>query len=223
MDKKNKFPMFAIIMLCIGVGLILFGIIAPSKMFSGNNTYVVELDRSGFDDMKLRITLNTNEEINSTITALVHEDEFYIIVKKVEDGVYKGSASIDRDEYFMSRESDVMIKVSGVGGNAIKFRQDTEFWATSGKIVLTILPIFFGAFICMMGLALGLTIRHRNGLKKAFSGTVGAVAGAVGTISRAIKQKNDEKYCEYCECYNEKDAQKCKYCGAPLKNYKMEE
>ena len=219
MDKKNKFPMFAIIMLCIGVGLILFGIIAPSKMFSGNNTYVVELDRSGFDDMKLRITLNTNEEINSTITALVHEDEFYIIVKKVEDGVYKGSVSIDRDEYFMSRESDVMIKVSGVGGNAIKFRQDTEFGSSSGKIVLTVLPIFFGVFITLLGLILGLTIKNRHNIKNAFNSTLNTVAGAVGTIRQAIvpSQEDAEKYCDYCGCFNDLKEQKCAHCGAPLK------
>ena len=219
MEKKTKFPVFAIIMLCIGVGLILFGIIAPSKMFSGNNTYVVELDRSGFDDMKLRITLNTNEEINSTITALVHEDEFYIIVKKVEDGVYKGSASIDRDEYFMSRESDVMIKVSDVGGNAIKFRQDTEFGSSSGKIVLTILPIFFGVFITLLGLILGLTIKNRHNIKNAFNSTLNTVAGAVGTIRQAIvpSQEDAEKYCDYCGCFNDLKEHKCAHCGAPLK------
>ncbi len=222
MDKKNKFPLFSLIMLCVGVGLILFGAIAPAKMFSGNNTYVVEFDRSGFDNMRLRITLNTDEAINPTITALIHEEEIYVIVKQTETGMYKGSASIDRDKYFMSREDDVSVIVSDKEGKTINFKQKNEFGETSGRIILTTLPIFFGIFITILALVLGVAVKHRNGLKKAFNGTVSAVAGAVGTISQAITPKNDEKYCEYCECYNEKDAQKCKYCGAPLKNYKKE-
>ena len=219
MEKKTKFPVFAIIMLCIGVGLILFGIIAPPRIFSGNNTYSVEFDRSGFDNMRLKVTLTTNEEIQNAVVAFIDEEEFYVIVKEMEAGVYKGSVQIDRDKYFMSRNEDVSIKVKNLNGNAISFRYYDEFSNNSGKIVLTVLPIFFGVFITLLGLILGLTIKNRHNIKNAFNSTINTVAGAVGTIKEVIKptMKDGEKYCEYCQCYNDKDAQKCNFCGAPLK------
>ena len=228
MEQKKKFPMFSIIMIVVGVCLIIFGIIAPGLIFGkSKDIYKVEMDHGGFDNIEAKIELNTDKEINTSIVVFVVDEEYNLIVKEIEDGVYKGTLELDRDEHFFTDAEDVIIKVKSINGEAITFEPYSVFGdATNsgGRIAVTVLAIFFGIVISIVGLMLGIAIKNSSNIKRAVGSTMsavtGVVSGAVSTVADVINPSRVQKHCEYCHADNDHNAVNCVQCGAPLSSKK---
>lgn len=224
MEQKKRFPVFAIIMIIIGVGLILFGIIGPRLIFDkSKDVFKVEMDFSGFEDIEAKIELNTSKDINTNIVVFVDDEEYSVQVKEINNGVYKGSLPLSRDDHFFTNEEDFTVKVMLEGGEELFFELHDSFGDatnSTGKIVVTVFSVFFGVVISIVGLMLGLTIKNSGKIKRVMGSAVSAVSGAVSKVADAVVPSRVQKYCEYCHADNDHKAVKCIQCGAPLSSEK---
>ena len=77
----------------------------------------------------------------------VDDEEFSVVLKKIDDKTYRGTVELDND-YFMTNEEDVLVYAKSISGEDVSLKFYDDFTNEGFIVVLTIFPI-------MLGLALG--------------------------------------------------------------------
>ena len=220
MNAHKKFPIYAIILIIVGVGLILFGAIGPSIIFGKQNSYNIEIDRSGFNEVDIKIEIVTKQQLSENAMVYVDDEEFSVVLKKIDDKTYRGTVELDND-YFMTNEEDVLVYAKSISGEDVSLKFYDDFTNEGFKVALTVFPIMLGLMLALAGLSSGLAVKNSHKIKRSVNTAVSGITGAVSSITKAFKGDTDTlKSCEYCGCDNKPDEVKCEQCGAPLKKSK---
>lgn len=223
-QKKKRASAASIVCWILGVCLIIVGVVLPQLMFKKTkHTFSVDSDPFG-KYYEFEVDINENIKTDSAIAKIkiegVKTESFALEynIGESEYGEYVFVLELNEDKASIFNEV-VQVEITASSGKVIVFENEDVVDNLSSnipKIILTVLPMFFGVFLIALGFMLIVAKKSIKHIKKVNDKIMNSLFGDDEEDQPKVQMLASTITCKYCKLENDPDNAKCEHCGAPL-------